>query len=181
MDKKKSKEIEKVADIIIGDRVEHREDIMANLNNDNNKKKLITVTEMMEVRERVQCSNSAIEKVAKYITILLKKKEVIKEDERIFEGQLRKKLGQLESFSAIPPKLITIKCQTTKDNTSMCNYYYLENVVLLLERLNAGCCLEGKFIDSIKVSSLENMSIIKFGCDRGMSDLIMQVSLANNK
>ena len=47
--------------------------------------------------------------------------------------------------------------------------------------MNAGCILDNKFLDSNIVSSLNNVTIIKYGADRGMQDLIMEVSLGNRK
>ena len=126
-------------------------------------------------------SNATTAKFAKYITILLKKKGWISNHDRVFEGQLQTKLGQVERLNAIPPKLIHIECNTSKQNTGMCTYYYIKNIPLLLEKMNAGCSLEVKFQDSIEISSLKDKIIIKFGCNRGMKDLIMQVSLGNRK
>ena len=61
----------------------------------------------------------------------------------------------------------------------MCIYYYIENIPLLLERMNAGCYLDGKFLDSSKVSSLNNMTIIKYSADKGIQNLTMEISLGN--
>ena len=47
--------------------------------------------------------------------------------------------------------------------------------------MNAGCYLDGKFLDSNKVLSLNKVTIIKYGADRGIQDLIMEVSLGNKE
>ena len=47
--------------------------------------------------------------------------------------------------------------------------------------MNAGCYLDGKFLDSSKVSSLDNVTIIKYGANRGIQDLIMEVFLVNKE
>ena len=126
-------------------------------------------------------SNKATANFAKYTEDLIKHEGIIDKDQRLFEGQLQKKLGRLESSSAVPIKTLFIHCDTAKDETGLCIYYYIENLILLLERMNAGCYLDNKFLDSSKVSALDNVTIIKFGADRGMQDLIMEVSLGNRE
>ena len=85
----------------------------------------------------------------------------------------------MESSSDVPIKSLFIHCDTAKDETGMCIYYYIENIPLLLERMNAGCYLDGKFLDSSKVSSLNNMTIIKYSADKGIQNLTMEISLGN--
>ena len=184
--KKKSKVLRKLLNNLLGDRREECEDeVLYHLTKKAKSKNkfMISSLEMLVVRNKAgdKVSHTTTYNFCKYIEDLLKNKGVIEKNERIFEGQMRKKLGALESASAVPIKTLLLQCQSGKDETGTCLYYYIENVPLLLERMNSGCSIRGKFLNSNKVSSLENVAIIKYGADRGMSDLIMQVSLGNRK
>ena len=126
-------------------------------------------------------SNAIACNFAKYTEDHLKHDGIIDKDQSIFEGQLQKKLGRLESSSTVPIKSLFIHCNTAKYESGMCIYYYIENIPLLLERMNAGCYLDGNVLDSSMVSLLNNVTIIKYSADRGIQDLIMEVSQRNRE
>ncbi|OEU21441.1 hypothetical protein FRACYDRAFT_235067 [Fragilariopsis cylindrus CCMP1102] len=143
----------------------------------------ITAIEMTEVRNRAgwKMPSSAVAQIVKDIVHLLRLKNKLRVDKSPFEGRLRKKLGQLERDGSIPSTFEYVTCFITKDDTGKCIYYYIPNVPLLIERLVAGCLLEGEYEDSIDISFLKGKIIIRFGCDRGGGDLIMAISLANRR
>ena len=182
--KKKSKVFRKLLNNLLGDRREECEDqVLVNLTQKEKgeNKSIISSLEMLVVRTKAgdKVSHATTYNFCKYIEDLMKDKGFIGKNERLFEGQMSKKLGRLESTSAVPTKTLLLQCDSGKDEAGMYLYYYIENVPLLLERMNSGCSTRGKFLNSNEVSSLDNVAIIKYGADRGMSDLIMQVSLGN--
>lgn len=143
----------------------------------------ITAAEMIVLRDRAgsNVSSVAMESICKNMNTMLQKKQKLKSKKSPFEGQLRKKMGRLEQAGAVPSTFEYVECQITKDDTSRCVYYYIENVPLLIERLVATCVLERQCEDSFDFSNFIDKIIMRFGADRGGGDIIMMISLANRK
>tara|TARA_B110001450_G_scaffold231145_1_gene232826 strand:+ start:557 stop:5065 length:4509 start_codon:yes stop_codon:yes gene_type:complete len=124
--------------------------------------------------------NVALEKMIRSTVLILQKKGQLKNnDSSPFVGRLRAKMGKLEAEGAVPMKLDYIQLETTKDESARVVFYYIENVMLLLEKLLALSIADGTFRTSFLLSSLRNKILIKFGCDRGAGNLIMMIALVN--
>lgn len=173
---------------LLADKIQLIDDVILHLASETKagkkqKGKLISASQVAAAQSATcfNVSSAATVKICRRAELLAKKNGLIGENDRLFEGQLLKKLGRVEADSAIPPKVVQVECQITEKDTGFCTYYYIQNVPLLLERLVARCMMEGKFRPSNKFSKLSDKIIIKFGTDRGMGDLIMQLSLANRE
>jgi hypothetical protein len=188
--KRKSADIKKVVGVLFGNSEDVEKDVLAHvLSNDYNQVVFekeesdvkISALDVTEVRNRAgsNVASSVVVSIMKDTTSLLIKNNKLRIEKSPFEGQLRKKMGQLEKAGAVPSTFEYVECYITQENTGTCIYYYIEDVPLLIERLVAGCLLEGKYEDSIDISFFNNKIIIRFGCDRGGGDLIMGISLAN--
>ena len=188
--KRKGADIKKVVGTLFGNNEVIERDVLAHvLSNDYNQvvseKKdtdtKISALEFIEVRNRAgfKVASSVVVSIMKDTTRLLLKNSKLREEKSPFEGQLRKKIGKIEKAGAVPSTFEYVECYITQENTGTCTYYYIEDVPLLIERLVAGCLLEGKYEDSIDISKFNNKIIVRFGCDRGGGDLIMGISLAN--
>ena len=190
--KRKAADVKKVVGTLFGNNEDVGKDVLAHvLSNDYNQVVFeeadsdvkISALDVVEVRNRAgfKVASSVVVSIMKDTTSLLIKNNKLRVEKSPFEGQLRKKIGRLEKAGAVPSTFEYVECYITQENTGTCTYYYIEDVPLLIERLVAGCLMEGRYEDSIDISIFNNKIIIRFGCDRGGGDLIMGISLANRK
>ena len=141
---------------------------------------IITAIEMLAV------SNKAGFKVPTIVTCsfvknllrLLKEKKLLISNKHVI-GQLRKKMGRLETNGTVPSKIELVQCLTTQTYTKLVVFYFIKNVPLLMEILVAGYLLDGKYEDSSKISNFKDKIIFKIGADCGGSDLINEIGLVN--
>jgi hypothetical protein len=84
----------------------------------------ITAIEMTEVRNRAgwKMPSSAVAQIVKDLVHLLRLKNKLRVDKSPVEGQLRKKLGQIERDGSIPSTFEYVTCFITKDDTGKCIY-----------------------------------------------------------
>ena len=66
---------------------------------------------------------------------------------------------------AVPSTFEHFECFVTKEAVERCVYYYIVNVLLLMEILVSGCVLKEEMEDSLAFSTFENKIIFRFGAD----------------
>ena len=100
---------------------------------------------------------------------------------RLFPGRLKLKIGNAEWSDFLSVKLISIEADVGQGKKKNCVFWWNPNVVHLLERLTTSAILDGKFEDSIDVSSLIGKTVFLHGIDRGGPDLVACLRLVNRK
>ena len=58
-------------------------------------------------------------------------------------------------------------------------HYFIDQVILIFERLVKAAIVSGTFQESFEVTKLVNKILVCIGCDRGGGDLILQMRFAN--
>ena len=58
-------------------------------------------------------------------------------------------------------------------------HYFIDQVILVFEKLVKSAIVAGSFQDSFEVTKLCNKIFVCIGCDRGGGDLILQMRIAN--
>ena len=141
---------------------------------------IIHAIEMLAVSNQAgfKVATSVTGSVTKNLVRLLIDKKALVCDKPIV-GQLIKKTGRLEMNGTEPIEIKQVECYIAKTDMKSVVFYFIENVPLLMERLVAGCFMEGKYEDSFQISKFKEKVIFKIGVDRGGSDLINEIGLVN--
>ena len=186
--KEKSKTVKGFIDaFLVGEQHDYIEDILDHLKSlylNDEEPEQITAVEMLAIRDKLgaRVSNLAVTRFATYIEMLLKRKKLLKNNNgKIFQSQLRKRMGKEEREGTIPIRVVQIECQTSKEESGMVNYYFIENVPLVMERLASCSITDGSFRPSFELSSFEDKMMFKVGCDRGGGNVINMILFMNRK
>jgi hypothetical protein len=144
------------------------------------KKQHISVTDCIAIRMRggYGISNSAANKMLQDVVKLFKHSNMLRVKCPL-PGSLRAKMGKAESNGTIPVDYQVIRCSTAKEKTEMCVHSWIRTMPLLVEKLVATCIRQGKYEESISISSLVNKILLGTGADRGGGDLINLIRLLN--
>ena len=98
-------------------------------------------------------------------------------------GRLQMKMGKAEGLGVIKAKHNHVECSTGRYHGEvkfeMVLHYFIDQVILVFERLVKAAIVSGTFQESFEVTKLVNKILVCIGCDRGGGDLILQMRIAN--
>lgn len=99
----------------------------------------------------------------------------------IFPKQLKKQIANTEKQHELEVGVVGLEMIISKQTNKMklCNFSYLKEPHVVLERLVESCKISGKFEESSLFSSLCGCLVFPFGGDRGGTDYTLLVRLAN--
>ena len=93
------------------------------------------------------------------------------------------KMGKAEGLNVIKANHQLIECSTGRYHGEvkfeMVLHYFIDQVILVFERLVKAAIVSGTFQESLEVTKLCNKILVCIGCDRGGGDLILQMRIAN--
>jgi hypothetical protein len=99
---------------------------------------------------------------------------------RIFPANLRERMTKDENHFAQRIVSLILPLQVNKNGKKQqCNFWYVEDLCCLLERMVVSAKLSGKFENSEDFSFIENKLVIVFGCDKGDENTTMLIRVAN--
>ena len=100
-----------------------------------------------------------------------------------FTGRLQMKMGKAEGLGVITAKYNHVECSTGRYHGDvkfeMVLHYFIDQVILVFERLGKAAIVSRTFQESFEVTKLVNKILVCIGCDRGGGDLILQMRIAN--
>ena len=98
-------------------------------------------------------------------------------------GRLQMKMGKAEALGVIKARHCDVEFTTGRYHrevkTEIVLHYFIDQVILVFEKLVKSAIVAGSFQDSFEVTKLCNKIFVCIGCDRGGGDLILQMRIAN--